>query len=75
MDGMWGYVPLLILIRSERSGICMMDDRSMDLGGGGFSGIRWGMIVWDIGSQNGFGMWRIWSGRFWDVRTQNGFRR
>ena len=42
MDVMRGYVPLLILSRKERSGICIMEDRGMDLGGGGLSGIRWG---------------------------------
>ena len=42
MDGVYGYVPLLILIRNERSGSVMMDARSMDLGDRGFSRIRWG---------------------------------
>ena len=66
---------LLTLIRNgRRSGIFRMNDRSMDVRGGGFSRIRWGMIFWDIGSQNGFGMRRRCNGRFWDVRTQNGFR-
>ena len=74
MDGVFGDVPFSILIRSERSWILRMDDRSMDLGDGGFSRIRWGMIVWDIGPQNGFGMQRRGNGIFWDVRTQNGFR-
>ena len=64
MDGMWGYVPLLILIRGGRSGIFRMNDRSMDWGGGGFSRIRWRMIFWDIGAQNGFGMQRRGNGRF-----------
>ena len=39
MDGMRGYVPFLILIRSDKSGIFRMNDRSMDLGGRGFNGI------------------------------------
>ena len=73
MDGMWGYVPLLTLIRSEKSGIFRMKDRGMDLGDGRLSRIRWRIIFWDRMPQNGFGM-RIGDGRFWDVQTQNGFR-
>ena len=71
MDGVLGHVPLLILIRS---GIFRMNDRIMVLGDGGFSGIRWRMIFWDIRPQNGVGMRRRCNGRFWYIRTQNGFR-
>ena len=44
MDGVFGHVPLLILIRNERCWILRMNDRRIDLEVGGFSGIRWGMI-------------------------------
>ena len=42
------FVLLLILIRNDRNGNFRMNDRSVVFGGGGFSGIRWGMIFWDI---------------------------
>ena len=35
MDGVFGHVPLLILIQSERRWLLRMNDRRVDLGDGG----------------------------------------
>lgn len=74
LDGMWGYVPLLILIGNERIRIFMIIDGDKRSVYGVMSRVRWRMGFWDIRAQNGISMWGICDGEIWDIGTENGFK-